>query len=125
VKTSLNKPNKIAGLLAFVVGGLSVVAGGMAMRGWQPGYFVLNWLPVYNLVLGVLTVFIPALLIWKKHRLAWLAATGTLSIHALVLLLLLFSYADTVALQSILAMLFRLVVWIIILGLMFFDRHKK
>ncbi len=117
--------NKIAAILAFTVGGMSVIAGGMAMRGWQPGYFVLNWLPVYNLVLGVLTVFIPAILIWQNKRLALAAAISTLSSHLIVLIILMASFRGTVAMQSILAMLFRLVVWIIILMLMFFARRKK
>jgi hypothetical protein len=101
------------------------VAGGMAMRGWEPGYFVLNWLPVYNLIMGVLTVFIPAILIWRKSRYAMPTAIGTLSVHAVVLLVLIFAFRGIVATQSILAMVFRLVVWIIILGMMFSTHRKK
>lgn len=117
--------NKIAAALAFMVGASSIVAGGMAMRGWEPGYFVLNWLPVYNLIVGVLTVFIPAILIWRKSRYAMPTAIGTLSVHAVVLLVLIFAFHGIVATQSILAMVFRLIVWIIILGMMFFTHRKK
>jgi len=78
-------PNKIAAALAFMVGASSIVAGGMAMRYWEPGYFVLNWLPVYNLIMGALTVFIPAILIWHESRYALPTAIGTFSIHAVVL----------------------------------------
>jgi hypothetical protein len=46
--------NKIASVLAFILGGLSIFAGALAMTGWEPGYFVLNWLPVYNFILGTL-----------------------------------------------------------------------
>ena len=117
--------NKIASILAFTLGALSILAGGMAMRGWSPGYFVLNWLPVYNFIMGVLTVFIPAILIWRNSRFAILAAITTFSIHAIVTLLLLSAFRGTPAAESILAMTFRLIVWLIILALMFFQSRRQ
>lgn len=117
--------NKIAAALAFIIGAMSIVAGGMALRGWQPGYYVLSWLPVYNFCMGVLTVFIPTILIWRNSRYAMPAAIGTLVVHAIVLLLLILSFRGIVALESILAMLFRLAAWVIILGILFFDHRKK
>ena len=48
---------------------MSIVAGGMVMRGWQPGYSILSWLPVYNFTVGLLN-FIPAVLLWINHRYA-------------------------------------------------------
>jgi len=95
------------------------------MRGWDPGYFVLNWLPVYNFIMGVLTVIIPAILIWRNSRYAMPAAIATFSIHAIVTLLLLSVFRGTPAAESILAMTFRLVVWLIILALMFFQSWKN
>jgi hypothetical protein len=117
--------NKIASVLAFLVGGLSIFAGELAMTGWEPGYFVLNWLPVYNFILGVLTVFIPAILIWKNSKHAMTAAIGTFSIHAIVTLLLLTVFRDTVAANSIGAMIFRLVTWLIILALIFAQSRRQ
>ena len=117
--------NKIASILAFILGALSIIAGGMAMRGWSPGYFVLNWLPVYNFIMGTLTVFIPAILIWRNSRHAMPAAIATFGIHAIVTLLLLSAFRGTPASESILAMIFRLVVWLIILALMFFQSRKN
>lgn len=52
----MNFKRKIAAVLAFVVGIFSIFAGGMAMRGWEPGYSVLGWLPIYNFSMGILTV---------------------------------------------------------------------
>ena len=95
------------------------------MRGWEPGYSVLNWLPVYNFILGMLTVFIPAILIWKNSKYAMPAAVATFSIHAIVTLLLLTIFRGTVAANSIGAMLFRLVTWLIILALMFFQSRRQ
>jgi hypothetical protein len=117
--------NKISSSLAFLVGGLSIFAGALAMTGWEPGYFVLNWLPVYNFILGVLTVFIPAILIWKNSKHAMFAAIATFSIHAIVTMFLLTIFRDMVAANSIGAMIFRLVTWIIILALMFAQSHRQ
>ncbi len=115
--------NQTASVLAFIIGIMSIVAGGKAMRGWDPGYSVITWLPVYNFVMGILTL-IPAVLIWVNHRYAMIAVIGTFSIHTIVLLLLLTIFRGNVAFQSIAAMLFRLVVWIVILALMFFQARR-
>lgn len=117
--------NKIASILAFILGASSIIAGGMAMRGWSPGYFVLNWLPVYNFVMGALTVFIPAILIWKNSRHAMPASITAFGVHTIVTLLLLSAFRGTPAAESILAMMFRLVVWLIILALMYFHSRNK
>lgn len=104
---------------------MSVVAGWSAMRGWNPGYSVLGWLPVYNFSMGILTVIIPAVLIWREHRFATPAALGTFSLHALILLVLVTVFGGRVATESIFAMLFRLAVWLVILGLMFVAQRKN
>ena len=116
--------NKIAAILAFIIGAMSVVAGGKAMQGWDPGYLVLNWLPVYNFIMGVLTVLIPTILIWRNSRFAMTAAITTFGIHAITTLLLLSAFRGTPAAESILAMAFRLIVWLIILALMFLQARK-
>ena len=111
---------RIASIIAFLVSIMSIVAGGKAMQGWNPGYSVLSWLPVYNFVMGILAL-IPAILLWVNHRYALTTSVATLGIHSLVLLLLLSAFRGEVAFQSIAAMIFRLVVWIVILGLVFFQ----
>ena len=113
--------NKLPSILAFLVGAMSIVAGGMVMRGWRPGYSILSWLPVYNFVLGLLTL-IPAYLLWVNSRHATTASIVTFAIHTIVLLLLLTNFRGQVAAQSIGAMSFRVVVWIAILALLWF-RH--
>ena len=119
------KLNRIAAFLAFAIGAMSVVAGWRAMQGWDPGYSVLGWLPVYNLIMGILTVIIPAVLIWREHRFAMPVAIGTFSLHALVFLVLVAAFRGTVAAESVSAMLFRLGLWLVILGLMFFAWRKN
>lgn len=116
--------NQIASVLAFLIGIMSIVAGEKAMQGWNPGYSVLSWLPVYNFVMGVLAL-IPAILIWINSRYVLIAVLTTFGVHASVLLILLTVFRENVAFQSIAAMLFRLTVWIAILALMFFHARKN
>lgn len=116
--------NKIAAILAFIIGVMAVFAGGQALLGKDPGYRVINWLLLYNYTVGILTVFIVAYLIWTNHRFALPAALGIFSIHALVMIVLLAGYRDVVAPDSIAAMTLRIVVWLIILVLMFLQRRK-
>ncbi len=114
---------KIAAGLAFMIGAFSIFAGGMAMRGWNPGWSVLKWLPVYNFGMGILTVLIPAILIWKNHPLAFVAAIIFFGIHLIATAILLLAFREVAATQSLLAMSFRLIVWIIILVLMYFMKN--
>ena len=114
---------RIASALAFLVGAMSIIAGGMVLRGWQPGWSVINWLPVYNFVMGLLTL-IPAYLLWNNHRFALPISITIFSVHAIVLLLLFTVYRNTSAFQSVGAMSFRVVTWIAILALLYFSRAK-
>ncbi|HNK62516.1 MAG TPA: hypothetical protein PKL78_11080 [Anaerolineales bacterium] len=115
--------NQIASILALLVGGMSILAGGMVLRGWQPGWSVIPWLPIYNFVTGLLTL-IPAYLLWVNHRYMMAASITIFSIHTIVLLLLLTVFRNTAAFQSIGAMSFRIITWIAILILLYF-RHTK
>ena len=112
---------KLPSVLAFLVGIMSIFAGGMVMRGWRPGYSVLSWLPVYNFAVGLLTL-IPAYLLWINHRYALTASIITLSLHAIVLVLLFTAFRNTAAFQSVGAMTFRVVTWVAILALLWFRR---
>jgi hypothetical protein len=122
VKTTFNK---IASILAFIIGAMAVFAGGQALLGKDPGYYVINWLLLYNYTVGILTVSVTAPLIWMNNRYALLAAILTFSLHALVMLTLLTVYQGVVAPDSLVAMTIRLIVWAIILGLMFVQLRKN
>ena len=114
---------KIASILALIIGAMAVFAGGKVLLGIDPGYYVIDWLPLYNYTAGILTIFITAVLIWKNSRFALAAAIGTFSAHALVMLILQVAYRGVVAQDSIMAMTVRMVVWGIILGLMLIRRR--
>jgi hypothetical protein len=116
--------NKIAAILAFVIGAMAVFAGGKVLLGNDPGYYVINWLPVYNYTVGILTVFVTAALIWGRHRLALPIAAATFGVHTLVMLVLQVAYRDVVAIDSVMAMTIRMTVWIIILALMYAQTRR-
>jgi hypothetical protein len=116
--------NKIAAVLAFIIGAMAVFAGGQVMLGKIPDYYVINWLPVYNYTVGILTVLVTAVLIWSRHRFAMPLAVATFGVHALVMLVLQVAYPDVVAIDSIVAMTVRMTVWIIILALLFFQARR-
>ena len=116
--------NRIASMLAFIIGVMAVFAGGQVLLGNDPGYFVISWLPVYNYTLGILTVSITAIWIWKNSRYAMLAALTTFGLHTLVMLILQTAYRNVAAVESIQAMTIRLAAWILILSLMFIQLRK-
>lgn len=116
--------NKIAAILALIIGGMAVFAGGSALLGRDPGYYVINWLLLYNYTVGILTVLVTTVLIWTKSRLALPAAIVTFGVHALVMLTLQVAYRGVVAPDSIVAMTVRLIAWAIILALMFAQARK-
>lgn len=117
--------NRIASILAFIIGAMAVFAGGQVLLGKIPDYYVINWLPLYNYTIGILTVFVTALLIWINSKFAMPVAITTFSIHAIVMLILQTAYRDVVAIDSIVAMTIRLTAWFIILVLMFYQVRKN
>jgi hypothetical protein len=122
----MNTPlNKIASALAFLIGGIAVVAGGLVLLGQETSYLVINWLLLYNYTVGVLTVSLTAILIWTNNRLAMPAAIATFIAHSSVMLILLTAYRGVVSAHSLEDMTVRIVVWAIILTLMFFQQRKN
>lgn len=111
----------VAAILAALIGVLSIAAGSMAIRGWNPGYTVLGWLPVYNFVMGIFTLLVPTILIWRRSAYAMPASVLFCAIHAAVTILLIIAFRETAAVQSMLAMSFRVIVWVGIIFLLFFS----
>jgi hypothetical protein len=117
------KRTQVAAVLAFVIGAMAVFAGGRVLLGILPNYYVIGWLPIYNFVMGVITVGVTAVFIWRNNRYARPAAVITLAAHGLVLLTLLTAYRAVVAPDSLVAMTVRLVVWVMILTLLFWRQR--
>jgi hypothetical protein len=120
-----NQFNKIAAALSMIIGILAVVAGGRVLMGTLPDYYVINWLPIYNFIIGLVTVLVTAPLIWKNSKYALPAAIATFSAHLLVMFILLSGYRSVIATDSIMAMTLRLVTWLIILTLMYLGTRKR
>ena len=121
----MNK-TKIAALLAGIIGAMAILAGGQVIfLGKVMDYYVIDWLPVYNFGIGVLSLILTSVLIWKQSAYAQKAALATFGFHAAVMLILQIIYKNVVAPDSIRAMSIRLAVWAIILALMFLDARDK
>ena len=119
------KLNKIAAVLAFIIGAMAIFSGAqVVLFGKVMNYYVIDWLPVYNLIVGVLSAFVTAILIWKSSKYAFPAVIATLAAHAIIMVILLVGYGDVVAPDSIRAMSVRIVAWVIILVLMLVQKKK-
>ena len=118
------KLSKAAAIIAWIIGGMAVFAGGRVLLGTLPDYYVIDWLPIYNFIVGLVTVLVTAVLIWRDSRYALPAAVVTFIAHVLVLLVLLTSFRDVVARDSLVAMTVRSVTWTIILALMFGTANR-
>jgi len=116
-------PQKLASALAFLIGAMAVFAGGKVLVGVDPGYPVINWLPLYNYTVGVLSLCLTAVLIWRGAGLAVPAALATLGLHGAVMAILLSAYRQVVAAESIKAMTVRLIAWAVILALLALQRR--
>jgi hypothetical protein len=117
--------NKIAAVLAFVIGAMAVFAGGKMLLGVPPDYYVIDWLPIYNFAIGVVSVFFSSVVIWRNSLLALMVAVATLAAHAIVMLILLTAYRSVVAPDSLVAMTVRLAVWSVILILLLVQRRRE
>ena len=115
---------KIAAVIAFAIGAMSIFAGGQVVLGKVMDYYVIDWLPIYNLIVGLITVFITAILIWRGSKFAMPAAIATFISHSAVMLVLQIAYKDVVAPDSIKATTVRIVLWAIILTLMIVQSRK-
>ena len=116
---------KIAAVLAFFIGGMSIFVGGQVLLGKVMDYYVIDWLVVYNVIAGLISAFITAILVWKGSKFAMPAAIATLASHSVVMLVLQTAYRDLVAPDSVKAMTARIVIWLIVLSLMIVQTKKN
>ncbi|MGC9335287.1 MAG: hypothetical protein ACP5JJ_14125 [Anaerolineae bacterium] len=116
---------KIAAVLALLIGAMAIFAGGQVLLGKDPGYYVIDWLPIYNFVVGLITALVAAPLIWRGGKWALPAALATLAAHTLVMLVLRTAYRDVVAPDSIRAMTIRMIAWVVILALLLLQARRN
>ncbi|NEW80730.1 MAG: hypothetical protein GZ086_15235 [Gelidibacter sp.] len=118
--------HKIGSILALFIGAMSVFAGSKVLLGIDlKNYNVLNWLVIYNVFLGILSIAV-SYLIWKSNLQAKKAIVFILLAHTTIALYLYF-FNETVAMESIKAMGFRVSIWILIflLTIKMNSNHKK
>ncbi len=110
--------------LAGIIGIMSVISGSSVLLGLKEvSYTVLNWLVIYNVAVGILSV-ITAFLIWKYFALSKKIISIILCLHTVVLTFLYF-LSETVASESIKAMTFRVGIWLLIYILVQLGKSKK
>jgi hypothetical protein len=111
---------RIVSVLAIILGLLSIKEGGSVLLGISAkAYPVLPWLVWYNVVLGFVAVTV-GIGIWIQQNWGARHAITILTLHGFVfmILIILLAFKETVAINSILAMLFRTTVWLTIVLLL-------
>ena len=127
VKITQQKRDRVASILAIVLGLISIREGGAVLLGVTPTDFpVLPWLVWYNIVLGVVSVVAGAGM-WTKRGWSGTFALNILTCHAIVFagLFALSWFGQTVAMRSIFAMMFRTFAWIVIYSLIRWKRQEE
>ena len=118
-----SKLRKTAAVLSFIMGAMAIFAGGQVLLGKIMDYYVIDWLPIYNFIVGIISIF-AAIIIWKGSKIAMPVAIAILASNVTVMLVLLTAYRDVVAPDSIKAMTVRIVAWIIILVLIIIAARR-
>ena len=114
----------IAIALASIIGIMSVISGSLVLLGLRTvDYRVLNWLVVYNVILGIISI-IASFLIWKNFTLSKKLISIILSFHIIIVIYLYF-FNKMVSVESIKAMIFRVSIWILIFILVRLKLFKK
>jgi hypothetical protein len=118
--------HRIAAVAALIIGLLSIKEGGGVLLGLSTKpYHVLPWLVIYNVALGFVSVA-AGIGLWSQRGWGSRLAPGILILHGLVFLVvfLLFEFGKAAAFPSVLAMLFRTVIWLAIYSLLLWKNRK-
>ncbi len=121
------KRDRVASILAILIGLLSIREGGAVLLGVTvPDFPVVTWLVWYNVALGVVSVAAGTGM-WIKRYWSRTLALNILALHAVVFagLVALYQFGQTVAHRSIFAMMFRTFTWIVIYSLLKWKRQQE
>lgn len=116
----------LTSFIAVIFGLITVFVGGQILLGFSdPGYTVFLPLLIFNFLMGFFYVA-TGLLIWKSHPQALKAARTILLLNLFVFLMIGFLYmsSDRVAMDSVIAMIFRTGVWLVIFMVIRFNRKN-
>ena len=121
------KRDRVASILAILIGLLSIREGGGVLLGVTvPDFPVLNWLVWYNVALGFVSVAAGTGM-WIRRYWSRTLALNILALHAVIFagLVALYQLGQTVAHRSIFAMMFRTFAWIVIYSLLKWKRQEE
>jgi uncharacterized membrane protein (DUF2068 family) len=110
---------KTASILSIVVGSLSFFSGMAVLTGIREvDYFTLTTLIVYNTIAGI-AALIAGFGLWRKKQWAVRLTAAIAGAHLIVITIVSFGYIQDgpVAVESLYAMMFRVVVWVVIVVL--------
>lgn len=110
---------KLSAILGILLAVPSILQGIKVLAGFlQPDQIVLIWLVVYNLIIGIMSLYV-VFKIWENAELGKKLAVLVFLLHLSVLIVLVFVYYTTgmVAMKSIMAMVVRSSIWGIIVYL--------
>lgn len=116
--------HRTAAAVAVVFGLVTVFAGGRVLRGADPGYVAFMPLLAFNTTMGVAYAAV-GVAIWRAVRWSATAAGTVAGLNVLVLVAIIGVYATggLVALDSLRAMAFRTVVWILLYAALVWMRR--
>lgn len=106
---------RVVAIVAIVFGVVTVMAGVRALAGASPGYVVYVPLMVFNTIMGFVYVA-SGLVAWRNPGLAVYGAAAICSLNLIVLASISYLYtpAGPIARESLQAMTFRVVVWLLL-----------
>ncbi len=108
---------KAIAVVAILFGLVTVAAGARVLAGGDPGYVVYLPLLVFNTVMGVAYVA-AGVMTWRSLERGQGAAGAILALNLVVLAFIIYQYrtGGAVAVDSLQAMSFRTVVWLLLFG---------
>jgi len=115
----------ILSFVAAVFGLATLMAGGRVLSGSDPGYVVFRPLLIYNTLMGM-GYLAAAVIMWRSLDRGKYAAALIFALNLLVLGIIgyLFTTGSAVAIESLRAMTFRTLVWLVLfLGLVWIGRR--
>ena len=121
------KRDRVAAILAIVLGLLSIREGASVLLGLTvPGYPVLAWLVWYNVFMGGVSV-LAGIGIWTRSEWSSSLSVSILAFHGIVFVGLvgMQQTGQTVAGKSVFAMMFRTFTWIVIYLLLRWKRQEE
>jgi hypothetical protein len=114
-------------MLALIIGSLTIVEGGSVLLGIESKpYHILPWLLRYNILIGFVSLG-AGIGFWMEKDQAAILAKTILIFHGVVFLSLSVMHllGETVAVNRIMAMLFRTGIWIVINTMTGRKEHEK